>query len=203
MSSQHVNLWFPTLIWSQHLDAVQNNYLISKALELKKVFTTAKTDWKCNTFNTLDQYDWKNDNDFAVNDLIDQCKTKVHEFSKEYGVDVNIDQVTCKDFWFNIAEPGAYQEYHQHPNSHFSLTYYLSTPENCGNIVFRSFESMFDMHDLPIQEKDLNTASYKTCSYTPQESVLVIFRSNLLHMVEQNLSNQPRISVTMNFDIIR
>jgi hypothetical protein len=44
-------------------------------------------------------------------------------------------------------------------------------------------------------------SNYKTCTYTPQESMLLIFRSNLLHMVEKNKSDEDRISISMNFTV--
>jgi len=43
------------------------------------------------------------------------------------------------------------------------------------------------------------SASYKSCFYTPKESMILIFRSNLLHMVEKNNSDTDRISIAMNF----
>jgi ectoine hydroxylase-related dioxygenase (phytanoyl-CoA dioxygenase family) len=50
---------------------------------------------------------------------------------------------------------------------------------------------------LPIESENYNT--YKTFSLRPIEGHLVIFRSNLKHMVEKNISNESRISIAMNF----
>jgi len=195
-----IRQWFPTSIYSTHLEQEDRNLLLrKKAIELKDKFQTSNSDWRCATFNTLNLYDWKKDQDLNVISLLDECKDSVHKFAKSYGVDKDISSLHCTDFWFNVAEPMQYQEYHQHTDSHFSVSYYISTPVNCGNLVFKSFESMFDMKALPIQNSKLNDLSYKTCSYTPKETMLIIFRSNLLHMVEQNLSNDLRIGVSMNF----
>ena len=192
--------WFPTPIYSTHLGQEHRNTMLGKkAIELKNKFSVSNSDWRCSTFNTLNLYDWNNDQDTNVLSLIDDCKEKVHQQSKHYGVTKDISSLHCTDFWFNVSEPNQYQEYHQHTDSHFSVIYYIKTPINCGNLVFRSFESMFDMKALPIHHDNLNELSFKTCSYTPKETMLVIFRSNLLHMVEQNLSNELRIGVSMNF----
>ena len=192
--------WFPTSIYSTHLGQESRNANLSKkAIELKNLFQQSNSDWRCATFNTLNLYNWVEDQDPSVLSLIEECKTHTHEFAKSYGITKDISSLHCTDFWFNVAEPMQYQEYHQHTDSHFSVSYYISAPANCGNLTFKSFESMFDMKALPIQNSKLTELSYKTCSYIPKETMLIIFRSNLLHMVEQNLSNDLRIGISMNF----
>ncbi len=119
------------------------------------------------------------------------------EFSKEFGVSKPLDSLECTDFWFNVSKHGDYQEFHRHANSHFSIVYYITVPENSGDLVFQSFETNTDMFSLPSNE--VTDASCKTCVYEPIESALVIFRSNLIHMVKKNLSNRNRISISANF----
>ena len=148
------------------------------------------------TFNTLD-YDHLIDqvHDQELKNLINVVTEHVAEFSKEFGVESGV--LMCSNYWFNISETGNYQEYHQHSDSHFSAVYYVQASSNSGNIVFKSFESMFDMCPIPGNLKTF--AAFKTCFYTPSNSKLIIFRSNLLHMVEKNLSKEDRISISMNF----
>jgi hypothetical protein len=75
--------------------------------------------------------------------------------------------------------------------------YYLQVGNDCGNIIFRSFEADTDM--LPLPADILTYPNYKTMSIMPEEDNLLIFRSNLKHMVEKNISNVQRISLSMNF----
>lgn len=190
---------FPTLVYEEMLlDFQENNqYLLDKAYNLKdQLSNEVKTEWRCDTFNTLDSYNYTKDKDSVVENLIDICRNKTIDFAKEYGV--TRTDLKCVDFWFNISQPGNYQEYHQHANSHFSMTYYLQTPPNCGNIVFKSIEALTDMHPLPINY--YTHSSYKTFTFEPKESLLLIFRNNLLHMVEKNMSDKDRVSITMNFE---
>jgi uncharacterized protein (TIGR02466 family) len=197
-----IDSWFPTLICRDRLfEFVEHNhYFECKALELKKNYkSTSTTNWRCDTFNTLDQYDPSSHRDDLIDRLMHVCRLKVLDFSKEYGVQKDISSLQCIDFWFNIAEHGNYQEFHQHANSHFSLVYYVKVPENSGDIHFKSAESITDMFVLPIETHNLNNASYKSCVYKPAESTILIFRSNLLHMVSKNMSNSDRISIAMNF----
>lgn len=195
-----INAWFPTLVYSADLNnLVDNISLKNHAYLLKEKFKKIKSDWRCDTFNTLNQDQFINHtSDQKLTDLVEQCKNHVKEFSKEYGLNNN---VVCTEYWFNIAMRGNYQEYHQHANSHFSAVYYVQAEENSGNIVFKSPESITDMFPLPTLDT-CSLVNSKTCFYKPAESKLLIFRSNLLHMVEKNQSDTDRISIAMNFRIV-
>jgi uncharacterized protein (TIGR02466 family) len=199
-----INTWFPTLIGIDHLDQEKNfnQYLIDKAYEIKnQVGGSVTTTWKCDTFNTLGQWDHIKENDPVVNKLIDLVADRVWQFSSQFGK-IKSERLVCNDFWFNIGSPGAYQEYHQHCSNHFSVVYYLKTNPQSGKIVLRSIESFADVFELPIDEKDLTESSYKTCFYQPKDSMVLIFKSNLLHMVEKNNSDTDRISIAMNFKFV-
>ena len=181
---------------SQHSD--KNDYFFNKVTSLQSQHSTEKsTDWLCDTFSTMRYYDLINDPEFAL--VLNDIKTDVIKFSKEYGVQT--ENINCSDAWINLASPGAYQEYHIHSGSHFSIAYYLKTPENCGNIVFRSHEANTDMFPLPAD--GLLPPNFKTFYYTPKTNDLLIFRSNLSHMVEKNKSKEDRVSISANFGFAR
>jgi uncharacterized protein (TIGR02466 family) len=173
----------------------QRESFVARAYEIKETHNRA-SHWRCDTYNTLNStYDFKVDHIFT--DLIQVCKSHVGNFSRSFGI--NNPVVSVSDAWINIANPGNYQEYHLHPTNHFSLVYYVQTQSDCGDIVFRSPEANTDMYPL---EVDVNNGfNYKTCSYRPENNRMIIFRSNLLHMVEKNMSNADRISISMNFNV--
>lgn len=198
-SFKKISLWFPTLIYEDILTEFKNNnrYLESKAYEIQQEFTNISTTWNCDTYNTLSQDNIDINKDPIIKDLICLCKEKVIDFASEYGIIKSVEDLECIDTWFNIAEYGNYQEYHIHPKSDFSIVYYVKTEESCGNIIFQNKDSLTDM--FPLDTDELTYASYKTCFYTPRDSLILIFRSNLPHMVEKNLSNNDRISIAMNF----
>jgi len=192
------HLLFPTLVFEDTLSHLQkhNQHFIDKAYNLQKQYPAVDNGWRCDTYNTLNQYYPNQDNDPAVQELIQECGKRVLGFSSEWGV--TSDKINCIDFWINIAKPGDYQEYHNHPNSHFSLAYYVKTAPDCGNITYKSLDSIADMYSLPIVKAE-TPAAFGTYSFVPEPNKLLIFRSNLLHMVEKNKSNEDRISITMNF----
>jgi len=194
-----IDLWFPTLIYNIDLaESVNNQILKDSAYILKNKGDDLKSEWRCDTFNTLD-YNHSIDqvHDQELTNLINVVTEHVAKFAKEFGAERG--SLICSNYWFNISEPGNYQEYHQHADSHFSAVYYVQAGPTSGNIVFKSFESMFDMYPIPANLKV--PANFKTCFYIPANSELIIFRSNLLHMVEKNRSAEDRISVSMNFRI--
>ena len=194
-----IDPWFPTLIYNIDLaESVNNEILKDSAYILKNKGDDLKSEWRCDTFNTLD-YNHSIDqvHDQELTNLINVVTGHVAKFAKEFGVERG--SLICSNYWFNISETGNYQEYHQHADSHFSAVYYVQAGPTSGNIVFKSFESMFDMCPVPTNLKV--PANFKTCFYTPANSKLLIFRSNLLHMVEKNYSDEDRISISMNFKI--
>lgn len=190
--------WFPTPIYFTELSNINNQILKKRAYELKEASPTASTEWFCDTFNTLNKdYLLGNKDDETLISLIETTGQHVFSFAKEFGLSVEKYDLVCKDFWFNIANTGDYQEFHQHPNNHLSAVYYVQTDEQSGNIVFKNPESIGDMFQIPTEVD--TRLSYKTAKYKPVESRLLIFKSNLLHMVEKNKSNRDRISIAMNF----
>jgi len=196
-----IKFWFPTVISYQILDYFKqhNSYLENKALEIQKKFgSNVNTQWACDMYNTLGVYDYTVDSDSIMQEFVQVCKNNVVDFSKEFGV--TSKSVECTDLWFNVSSYGNYQEFHRHAGSHFSMVYYVTAPNDSGDIIFQSAETNTDMFPLPVDQ--VTDASCKTCVYPPEEAALLLFRSNLLHMVKQNKSNNNRISISANFKFI-
>jgi len=183
--------YFPILIYETELD-VDNISLHEKAIELYNKRSPVSTSWFCDTFNTIGTYDITNDSSFS--EFVETIMHHTKIFAKDYGI--SNATIKSKEGWINVAMPNEYQEFHLHPNNHFSMVYYVSVPENSGNIIFRSPESNTDMFQLPFGHETL--ATMKTATIKAKTGKLVIFRSNLLHMVEKNKSSSERVSISMN-----
>ena len=203
-----IESWFPTLILNTTLETFSdaNSLLAMRAYQMREE-TLVTTDWRCDTFNTQND----NRNDYYKDDKIDAKIDKliyvtidhVTNYSKLFDADLENYKVVCNNFWFNIAGPSNYQEYHSHPNNHFSAVYYVSAEPNAGNIVFKNIESIVESHTIPTIKSVNSIGAHKTCYYTPEPTKLLIFKSNLLHMVEKNLSEKDRISIAMNFELVK
>ena len=87
------------------------------------------------------------------------------------------------EFWFNIAKPGESTGWHDHKdNAVLSGVYYLSVPQNSGNIQFRK------------KAKD----GSQEWSVNSKEGKMIIFDSKIEHSVPINKSNKNRISLAFN-----
>ena len=102
--------------------------------------------------------------------------------------------------WKNINEPGNFNVPHSHPRSHLSGVLWIKIPKNSGNIVFESPEifNRYQELDSYSDESRLNSNNYMTYYFTPKEGNVLIFSSNLQHEVNENKSNEDRISYSFN-----
>jgi hypothetical protein len=83
--------------------------------------------------------------------------------------------------WINFSYKFNFQESHVHPESDITGVYYISYPLNSGKIL--------------IHNKNLNTEAYPI---TPYGGLLLLFRSDQPHSVEQSFSDDPRIALPFN-----
>ena len=106
--------------------------------------------------------------------------------------------------WKNINEPGNFNVPHSHPRSHLSGVLWIKIPKNSGNIVFESPEifNRYQELDSYSDESRLNSNNYMTYYFTPKEGNILIFSSNLQHEVNENKSNEDRISYSFNVTLI-
>ena len=83
-------------------------------------------------------------------------------------------------FWFNLMQPGEVTQPHCHDENDelLSAAYYVSVPPRSGDLL-------------------LHTATGRV-RVEPQAGRLVLFSPALVHEVERNLSDSPRLSVGIN-----
>jgi len=99
--------------------------------------------------------------------------------------------------WANINLPGASNKIHYHANCHFSGIYYISlkAPE-CGSIFFRDPRVASRMLTYPAtQPTEFTTEEVRMA---PEEGRMYVFPGWLEHGVEENQSDQDRISIAFN-----
>tara|TARA_R100000742_G_C4258768_1_gene76622 strand:+ start:343 stop:942 length:600 start_codon:yes stop_codon:yes gene_type:complete len=135
--------------------------------------------------------DLSKDNDLFRNFLID-CVSDLPFISKKTSFTI--------DTWININKTGSYNIKHCHPTSHLSGVLWLKCPEECGEIVFTSpYEFMgFAEHQLYSDEFKKSYGSYLSYYFTPDEGTMILFPSHLVHHVNENKSDEDRISISFN-----
>ena len=100
----------------------------------------------------------------------------------------------CEHFmgWVNVREPGEKLEVHGHTESAIAATYYIKAKEGCGDLVVFDSAQAIDWLNISLS----GTPVLKEKRYKPVEGRLIFFPSYVLHGVEENKSNDLRISLS-------
>lgn len=80
--------------------------------------------------------------------------------------------------WFNVNGPGHSNRSHRHHVGETSAVLYLQVPPNSGRIVFQEHRTFTPIDPVP--------------------GKLIMFSSDILHSVEENKSQENRISMAFN-----
>ena len=102
--------------------------------------------------------------------------------------------------WININKPGDYNIKHVHPTNNLSGVLWIKCLENSGDIVFDSPNNFESFLENKSYDEDFKKSNFIDDSYHcyPTEGRMIVFPSHLQHHVQENKSNQDRISVSFN-----
>ena len=112
----------------------------------------------------------------------------------EYGLSERYEPVV-KMMWANLHEYGDYTSVHQHSNSILVGSFYLKFPEEGGDIFF---ENPFEYHTCH-EPRDM----IPLYSHEISEHDLCIFPGWLKHGTNKSQSENSRIVIAINFDVIK
>jgi uncharacterized protein (TIGR02466 family) len=124
--------------------------------------------------------------------IISQVQQYLTPIYQEYGVG---HTPMLSNYWFNINQQHSYNLSHTHPGSVFSTVLYLQVPEHSGNLILQRSDNQ-QAYVIANHSTPKNQTSF---TIEPTEGMLIAFPSHVPHYVEQNESNQQRISVAFNF----
>jgi len=103
------------------------------------------------------------------------------------------------NMWANINPPGGLNMPHIHPNSLFSGVYYIKSNPNCGRIKIMDPRPGAQMYMPARKSGNPGKDMWRDVNLDPVEGRIIMFPSWLWHSVEENKSNDIRISVSFNF----
>ena len=125
----------------------------------------------------------------------------VADVFKEYGWLYEPGRVRLTEMWAIINKKNNFNLEHTHPNNYLSAAYYVKAPENCGSFKV-SNPNQIAKERIAISDKrtelNQNVAQIK-----PVEGDLLLFPAYLPHSVGMNLSNEDRIVISFNVDILK
>ena len=105
--------------------------------------------------------------------------------------------------WFIINEKGHYNVPHIHPNSFLSGVFYIQTSDKSGDIIFHHHAKNIDYHKQSKDAFNKNEGhNSDTWKVTPENGDLFVFPSFLYHSVEENKTNDYRIILSFNINLI-
>ena len=120
---------------------------------------------------------------------------------QNFGWKTKDKNIRIKEMWAIINKKNDFNVIHTHPNCYLSAAYYVKAPKNCGNFK-TSNPNIINRNIYPKPEKPTEFNS-NNITIKINEGDLLIFPAYLPHSVEENKSNEDRVIISFNLDILR
>lgn len=190
-----VTVAFPTEIWVGTLEGIDNRSIEDEILYREKV---EKSEIKSNKGG------WQSLDNFHHDESFSSIWGLVY---KEFDLlclhnnykDLKIEVINA---WANVNRFKDFNISHYHDRSNWSCVYYVTVPDDSGKIVFidpRISRSMVTENNLVRNYDNLSQSSEYYVH--PLEGRFIIFPSWLVHYVEPNQSDSPRVSISFNVSL--
>jgi len=124
----------------------------------------------------------------------DLLKEIVEHFAKNYTDERNLNlPFPSSQWWMNINKTHDYNVLHTHGRADLIAVYYISMPENAGNLELLR-------NDGTVYSSFYRNASYRNIFFNipAEEGRLYLMPGQLWHYVKSNKSEEDRISVSFN-----
>jgi len=143
---------------------------------------------------------WHSTTDMGQKPEYSQLVTELLRMQKEIYENENIDRhATLGNMWANINPPGGMNQPHIHPNALFSGVYYVKSSPNCGRLKVMDPRPGIQF-TMPVRKPgDPGKDMWRDVNIEPVVGRIIMFPAWLWHSVEENKSNDIRISVSFNF----
>ena len=185
-----IEKFFPTLVYGKDVQ-LNNNQLAQDIVNWSNQDKgVSKTNVK----------GWHSTTDMHTKSEYSQLVTELMRMQKEIYEHEHIARYALLgNMWANINPPGGMNMPHIHPNSLFSGVYYIKSSSNCGRIKIMDPRPGAQMY-MPIRkEGDPGRDMWRDANIEPVEGRIIMFPAWLWHSVEENISDDIRISVSFNF----
>jgi uncharacterized protein (TIGR02466 family) len=179
---------FPNDCFNTDLEGIDNDAIAKYAYELRALDSKGA--------GKPAEDGWQSDNITSSPFHYENLMSKICEAMDEVVSQLNLPPVQLYNTWININPPKTYIDSHTHDNALFSGVYYIKTPENCGNIVFKRMDNA--RYFMPILSGPNSFLSTRS-EVRGKEGLLLIFPAWLHHQVLLNNSKEDRISMSFNF----
>ena len=124
--------------------------------------------------------------DFIEDAMLEYFKT-VHEPKDDVSLYIT-------QSWANYTDPGQYHHKHAHPNSFISGVFYPQADRSVDKIYF--YKSGYER--IKVAPQNWNHWNSESWWFEVGAGDLILFPSNLEHMVETKVGNETRVSIAFN-----
>lgn len=184
------NLWITPVWWG--VTDLDNDEMYKKIKQLEKNTETAYLSNLGGFQSPTDRYDMMTTDPVfqPLRNLI------IHIIEKE--LNFKAKKFEFDSMWCNVNYKNDYNMIHSHGHFDFSGAYYVKTPKNCGQIVFR------DPRPAAVTSDFITTQfnNGEVFRIEPEVGKLLIFPSYLDHMVLPSKTKDDRVSISWNIKAI-
>lgn len=146
------------------------------------------------SYASLDDLAWR---DPVFKDLVKVLDKHVAAFLKDLQFDLNGKSVKLDNLWINILPTGGIHTSHLHPHSIISGTTYVALPQ--GSAIKYEDPRSAMMMAAPEREAEARRELRKFIYVEPEVGEVLLWESWLRHEVQQNMSDEERISISFNY----
>ena len=181
----NIDLIFPTSIVTGNL----GRELTKEELAIIDYHKT-RTYTNVGNITSLDKY--------ILKTQLPEIKTFIELGIKSYVDKILIPKYPLKFYitqsWINYTNLGQFHHKHTHPNSILSGVFYFNADPEKDKIFFYNEK----YKQITIPTKEFNLFNSESWWFPVKTGGLIIFPSNLTHMVEQTISDETRVSLAFN-----
>jgi len=174
-------------LFNEHQNQKYKNFLMDLSKRTEGERRSNRNGWQSDTFL------WKED---IFKPLLDQILNSTQVIARNLS-NKELPQMVVRSLWGNINPKGGFNFTHVHPSGWLSGVYYIQLPEKNNEIVFQDPRSS---RMMDFQRSSLIKDEY--FSHYPKVGELLLFPSWLPHFVTPNTSEQNRISISFNVELV-
>ena len=185
-----IEKFFPTLVYGKDVQ-LNNNQLAQDIVNWSN---------KDKGVNKTNYKGWHSTTDMHTKSEYSQLVTELTRMQKEIYDNEHIDRhARLGNMWANINPSGGMNMPHIHPNALFSGVYYVKSNPKSGRL--KIYDPRPGANFIMPTRKPGNPGRdlWREANIEPIEGRIIMFPAWLWHSVEENISDDIRISVSFNF----
>lgn len=190
----NLDYYFPTPIWWCDLQ-IDNDYLLNYCYSLREKDPEGR--------KISNKGGWQSQ-EICGDDISELADAAINASARsiaDYGYNQQKTGLFFGNSWININNRGDTNQIHLHHGSFLSGVYYVKANEDSGDIYFfRNFDQYFITNGMA-EVVNHTPLSAGVVHYPPKTGRLIVFPSNLLHSVNENVDDEDRISIAFNIGI--